>query len=295
MDSDMTKSASDPDIQLTGIVTNTPQRYVFPRLKRSRDEFNDAITKQLDELRDDMRQMISRSSHTNEQELKRVTAALKDIQESNLRIGKSMEYLTLQNEEFKKKIAQLENQSREGKKYIAVLEDKIEDLQMGSRKANFEIKNVPKKQNETKEDLIEMALCLSQTIDCKISKTDIKDIFRVRGKNNDKPSPIIVETGSTLIKTNFLRLGKSFNVRQINKLCCKHLGLKFQEDTPVFLGEHLTMKGSRLHFRARDLVKSMAYKFCWTAYGKVFVRKDENSTINRIRNEEQVHQLLLRK
>ncbi|CAK1598136.1 unnamed protein product [Parnassius mnemosyne] len=85
---------------------------------------------------------------------------------------------------------------------------------------------------------------------------------------------------------------KSFNIKHKCKLCAKHLGFKTQEDTPIFLSEHLTPKGARLHFLARDLAKSKNYKFCWTAYGKVYVRENENSPIIMIRNESQVHQLL---
>lgn len=167
-------------------------------------------------------------------------------------------------------------------------------MQMGSRRANFDIKNVPRKNNETKEDLIDMVMCLSHSIDCKITKSDIKDIYRVRGKNSEKTNtPIIIETSSTLLKTDILKMAKSFNIKHKIKLSVKHLGIKTHEDTPVFITEHLTIKGSRLHFLSRDLAKSKAYRFCWTAYGRVYVRKDEHSPIITIRSEEQVHHLLL--
>lgn len=164
---------------------------------------------------------------------------------------------------------------------------------MNSRKSSFEIKNVPKKSNENKDDLIEMVSTLSQSLDCNITKSDIKDIYRVRPKsNNNKSATIVVETGSTLVKNDILKAAKSFNIKHKNKLCAKHLGYKTHEDTPVFLSEHLTPKAARLHFLARELAKSKTYKFCWTAYGKVYVRENEHSPIILIRNENQVHQLL---
>lgn len=237
--------------------------------------------------------MIKSLFSAQEQELKNINPTLKEIQQSNHNIENSIAFLTEQNEEFKKKIKQLELQAKEDRKYITILEDKLEDLQKGYRKTNFEMKNVPKKNIETKEDLIDMVTCLSKFVGSSIGKSDIKDIYRVRGKREGiTNTPIVVETSSTLQKNDLLKMCKAYNVKHKDKLCAKHLGFHIFEDTPIFISEQLTAKGARLHFLARDLVKTKAYKFCWTAYGKVYVRKDENSPTITITNEAQVHQML---
>lgn len=207
-----------------------------------------------------------------------------------------MAHLTTQNEELKHKIDSLEDRSREDREYIVFLEDKLDDLQLLSRKTNFEIKGVPKKESETKQDLIEMVVSLSETVNFKINKTDIKDIYRIRGKKPEhKNTPIVVETSSVLLKTDFLKMAKTFNIRNKTKLCAKRLGMKSHADTPIFLSENLTPKASRLHYLARDLAKSKGYKFVWTSYGKIYVRKNEQSPIIMIKTEQQVHKLLLEK
>lgn len=288
------KSLSDNEINLLEHENKTPPYYVFQRVKRSWDDT--AIIDQLDAFKKEMREMMELFSGKQENEIQQITRTLKDIQQSNAKIENSISFVTAQNEELQKKINQLENQAKEDKKYTTLLENKLEEFQMGSRKSNFVIKNVPKKNSESKEDLIEMVMCLCQNIDCTIYKYDIKDIYRVRGKNTEiENSPIIVETGSTLLKGEIMKMGKAFNLKHKSKLCCKHLGFKTQEDTPIFLSEHLTPKGSRLHFLARDLAKSGAYKFCWTAYGKVYLKRDELSPTLNIKSEEQVHQLTLKK
>lgn len=152
----------------------------------------------------------------------------------------------------------------------------------------------PEKEAESKQDLLEMVVTLSENIDCKISKSDIKDIYRVRSKRPEqKNTPIIVATGSVLLKSDILKMAKSFNIRNKSKLCAKHLGLKSHADTPIFLSENLTQKASRLYYLARDLAKSKGYKFVWTSYGKIYVRKAEQSPIVLIKSEQQVHTLLL--
>ncbi|CAH2093521.1 unnamed protein product [Euphydryas editha] len=55
---------------------------------------------------------------------------------------------------------------------------------------------------------------------------------------------------------------------------------------------NLTAKGARLYFLARDLAKSQNYKFCWTSYGRIYVRKNENSPVIVIKNENHVNSLM---
>ncbi|KAJ8710517.1 hypothetical protein PYW08_009032 [Mythimna loreyi] len=292
----LNKSASDTDVNLAGSENITPTNYVFRRMKRSRVDMDESLTEQLNEFKEEMRKMMTLFTSNHGSEMMKITSTLKEIQQSNCNIENSIAFLTAQNEEYKQKIIQLENQAREDKKNIAILENKIEEMQIGSRKTNFVIKNVPKINNETKEDLIAMTLYLSQVIGCNLNRYDIKDIYRVRGRNKEQQrSPIVVETGSTLLKAEIMKTAKTFKIKQKTQLCCKHLGFKTQEDDPIFLSEHLTTKGSRLHFLARDLVKSGSYKYCWTSYGNVYVKKEEQAPTIIIKSEEQVHKLTLAK
>nr|XP_013189692.1 unnamed protein product [Amyelois transitella] len=239
-----------------------------------------------------MKHMISRLTENQEKEFKKNAATLREIQQTNHNIENTVSFLSAQNEELKKKLEKLQAERSEDKKLIAVLESKIEDMQRESRKCNLEIKNVPKKNNESKEDLIDMVLNLSKSIGSNMIKCDIKDIYRIRSKRDDvKNTPIIIETSSTIIKNDTLKLCKTFNTKHKTKLCAKHLGYRESENTPVFVSEHLTPKASRLYFLARDLAKSNTYRFCWTAYGKVYLRKDEQSPIFLIYSESQIQNL----
>lgn len=161
---------------------------------------------------------------------------MKGIQTTNKNIESSIAFLSAQNEEFQRKISALENQMKDQSKYKTILEDKIEEMQRESRKCNFEIKNVPKQINENKEDLINIVTSLSDTINCNIKESDICDVYRVLAKKDDiKNTPIIVETSSTLLRNQVIRLCKTFNTKHQNKLCAKHLGLRSSVDTPIFV------------------------------------------------------------
>lgn len=187
---------------------------------------------------------------------------------------------------------ELEDKSKKERDYIILLEEKIENLQMAARKSNLEIKNVPRRPGGTKEDLVQMVLSLSSTIGGTLSKADIKDVYRVQEKKKESSNTaIVVETASTLIKTDILKLWKAFNTTKAYKLSAKHLGHRVACDTPIFVSEQLTAKGVPLHFLARDLVKAGKYKFCWTAYGRVYINKTENFSTIPIKSEAQVQQL----
>ncbi|CAB3251297.1 unnamed protein product [Arctia plantaginis] len=292
MTSPINKSTSESAINIAGKDgEKSSNNYVFQRTKRQREEID--IAEQLDNFKKEMKEMMSAFLTKQINESQQLSETLKEIQQTNFNIESSVTFLMSQNQDLENKISQLESQGKEDKKYIALLEKKIEDMETGNRKTNFVIKNVPRASGESKQDLISMVMCLSQKIDCPVAKCDIKDIYRLRGKSNDNTStPIIVETGSTILKNDILKSSKTFNIKHKSKLCCKHLGLMTHTDTPIFLSEHLTNKGSRLYFLARDLAKSGSYKYCWTAYGKVYIRKEDHAPIITLTSEEQIHQLM---
>lgn len=261
--------------------------FVFARTKAiTTDDFN--------AFKDEIRNMIRSLFSDQKKETKNFATTLVEIKNSTSNVENAISLLSSQYQELNNKVLQLEAKCKEGNEQIHLLEDKIEALQITHRKSNFEIKNVPRKQSETKSDLVDMVLRLSSTIGCNLKREDVKDIYRVRAKKEQQNPSIVVETSSAMVKSDFLRLSKVFNIKTKGKLCAKHLGLHTSEDTPIFICEQLTSKGARLFYLARDLAKSAQYKFCWTAYGKVYVRKTETSQVVCIKSEAQVHQLLLK-
>lgn len=240
-----------------------------------------------------MKEFMTTLINDQRKELGVITKNLKEIHVTNTNIEQSVSLLITQNEEFRKKIELLESQAKKDREYISILEDKIEDLQRSTRKTCIEIKNVPRKNLENRDDLMNIVSCLSKTINVNIGSRDVKDIFRLKGRNEkDKNPPIIVELGSTILRTDLLKKTKEFNIKNKDKLRAQHLGFTVNEDTPIFISEQLTPKGARLFFLARDLAKSKQYKYCWTAFGRIFVRKDDLAKIICVQSESQVHLLM---
>ncbi|KAL0894351.1 hypothetical protein ABMA27_012977 [Loxostege sticticalis] len=228
-------------------------------------------------------------------EIKKINPTLLELKNTNANIDSTISFLASQNEDLKKRLEQMEAESRKDKEHIGVLEQRIEDLQREGRKANLEIKNVPKLTDETRQTLIGMVTKLSETVGYKLNEGHITDIYRVKGKKGaTADTPIVVETSSAIIKTELLTRCKAYNRRTKEKLCAKHLGLKKNEDTPIFVSEQLTAKAARLFFLARELVKNNTYKYCWTAYGRIYLRENDTSPVITVRAEAQISSLMLK-
>ncbi|CAH2216369.1 jg2369, partial [Pararge aegeria aegeria] len=202
----MNKSFSESNIaEDSPNKSDSTSSFVSLRNKRKREK--EDFSFEFSVFKEEMKSLIHSMVSTNSEEIKKITPTLADIQQSNRNIENSIAFLTSQNEEYKKKIELLEMQAQEDRKYITILEDKIEDIQKGMRKTSFEVKNVPRNDKETKEDLLDMVTCLSKNIDCEISRSDIRDIYRVRPrKEGQRNTPIIIETMSTITKNNFLKM-----------------------------------------------------------------------------------------
>ncbi|XP_028178724.1 structural maintenance of chromosomes protein 2-like [Ostrinia furnacalis] len=299
--STMNKSLSESNIsELTDEVITcatltdelSPTNFVSRRVKR---KATDNLDCELSNFKEEIRSMISIMLTAQEKQINKITPVLNDIKEANANIEKSMAFLASQNEELKKKLDAYELQSKKDKEYITILEDKVEDLQRENRKSNIQIKNVPKVANENEQELMNMVVKLSENVGHTITGADIKDIYRLKNKKVENNGPIVVELSSTILKKDFLKSVKTYNIRHKEKLCARHLGHTKNEYTPIYVSEQLTAKAARLHFVARDLIKSTDYKYCWTSHGRVYIRRSEDTPVILVRSEQQVQNLLLAK
>ncbi|CAF4841969.1 uncharacterized protein LOC125062012 [Pieris napi] len=289
------KSLSESAIDQIGMEMEqiTPPNYVALRNKRRRED--DTNVDRFDVFREEIKTLILTMFKSQESGSKKLESTLTEISKTNTNIQTTMSFLAEQNVELKKKLELLEIERKKDKEHISILEGQLEDLKRDRLKNNIEIKNAPKADKETKEDLIIMTLELAKSVNCQLSEKDINDIYRIRFKREgNASSPIIVELSTTLLKMKFLQACKTYNLKNKDKLRAKHLGLKSQgqENIPVYVAEQLTASRARLYFLARDLMRSKSYKFCWTSYGRVYVRKSENSPIITINNEAIVQKLL---
>ncbi|CAH2227272.1 uncharacterized protein LOC120633976 [Pararge aegeria] len=221
-----------------------------------------------------------------------IEKSLNEIQLSNQEIEKSLEFVSAQYEDMSIKITTLEKECSINRGNIRILEEKIEDLTRNSKNSYFEIRNVPRCDNESKTLLRDYLLNLTKALSVSINSTDIRDVYRLQANKNPNPT-IIVELANHYTKEEILRAARLYNQRNPNsKLNSFHITGKTEHTSrPAYIAEHLTSTAKRLYYLGRQLTKSNKYKFCWTNNGKVFMRKAEGSPLIQIKSEEQIKQL----
>lgn len=265
-----THSQSDPDLCLTYnpevITTKNTQK-----AKRRRDR--SAEQTDFDEFKNTILDV-----------LKTLQTTVSEIKEQNIKLQESVEFTAHKYDEIITKIKDIEDSRKEDKRYIRVLEDKIDRLEQQSRATSIEIRNLPKKNGENKQDLLNTLGDVCKVIKLPCQESDIKDIFRNNIKNST--STVIVEFNTVKQKENVLKYLKKFNKDNItNKLNSNHLKMQGPK-VPIYFSENLSSKIKRLFYLSREFAAKEKFKFCWTTHGKVFLRKDEGTPLCHIDSED---------
>lgn len=284
---DSPKCNSEPD--LSGCPnTDTPGNNVTLRTKRKRLQANKS--QEITELREEMKLLLTASTAQLQAQMNKLFPILSGIQQSNTNIEVSIKFLAEENSELKNRILQLESDLKSKSEQMVLLEERLEEISRLKNNKIIEIKNVPLDENTSQETLIGMVNTLSNNLKISLSNADVCNIYSVKAKMNKKS--VIVEFNSTITKDKILKTAKAHNLQnKTNKLTAGHLGLIRNSETPIYIVERLTPKASRLYFLARDLKNSKGYKYCWTSYGRVFVRLTDNAPVIPITNELQVQRL----
>ncbi|XP_028165490.1 uncharacterized protein LOC114356478 [Ostrinia furnacalis] len=175
--------------------------------------------------------------------------------------------------------------------YIQSLELKVENLERTQRQASIEIRNIPSQKKENKQDLVNLVQRLGDSINVRVDESQIRDVFRLKTKK-DTNQPIIVDFTTVVLKDKVLTSVKALNnTRREKKLNTGDLKIE-GEQRPVFVAESLTQTTRKIYFLAREFSKNHSYAFCWTAHGKVFLRKEEGAPCRRIDSEADLEKLL---
>lgn len=222
--------------------------------------------------------------------LTKVLTEITEIRKSHSEIQKSLEFYTNKCDEMQNRLLVLEAEKVTRETYICSLENRFEEVDRHARSTCLEIRGVPSKPTETKQDLCGFVEKLQSKIKVNGQDNTIKDIYRIKGKPNGE-RPIVVDFTTTLTKTSILQAVKKYNAANTtDRLSTSSLGMDCTK-SPVFVSEFLTPKARRHYFLARDVAKICEYDFCWTANGRVFLRKAVGTAPIVITSEQQLEDL----
>lgn len=259
---------------------------------------DNAITALANEMRDLFESLKSDQNSRLDALDKRITnfenrfdMKISAVQDSNKNVEKAVELFADQLAAIQNKMGSLESDRKELSTRIASLDEKCDILEHSLRKPCIEIRNVPKRPKERKEDLYNSLFGLIKSLNTSLELADVRDVYRIPVRTSKDCSTIIVELCNTLAKGKILHAAKRHNsVNRDNQINSSHLGIDGLRTT-IYLSEYLSYKNKKLHYLARELAKSEHYAYCWTSSGRVYLRKRDGDPYILVRSEEQLKEL----
>ncbi|XP_028161715.1 uncharacterized protein LOC114353800 [Ostrinia furnacalis] len=263
---------------------SAPGHHMITRHKRKHGEVDNS----------ELKELLCDMQRKQQAEFSSLKQDMDTIKQQNLDYQKSLEYLSDMYDSLLRRMDTVEKENLAYKTRIANLEGKVEQLERNLKASSIEIRNVPVCQTENKSSLRAHLLQLSDVINLNIQDKDIRDVFRIRKKNNS--GPIIAEFTTNSLKEMFIKSSIDYNKERPKeqKLNTSHLKIE-GKPMPIYITDNLTTKTRRLHFLSREFVKTHQYAGYWIAYGKVYLREKEGKPALRIDCEEDLAKLNLKK
>ncbi|XP_045451645.1 uncharacterized protein LOC123660633 [Melitaea cinxia] len=188
------------------------------------------------------------------------------------------------NDEVKNSLSNLNSENQNLRSQIFELEGKMDQLEQQARDCNVELQCVPENKND--ENILTIVQQMASIVACDLSDQNILSCHRVPkvDSSSQRTRSIVVRLASPKIRDDLLASVKRFNKKNPqNKLNTSHLGFAGQ-NSPVYVVEHLSLKNKRLHAATRLAAKEKKYEFVWIRNGRVFVRKNNESAAQWIKN-----------
>ena len=222
-------------------------------------------------------------------------AQIKALENSQHEITKSQNFLNQEFEKFKERLDSTEERAKsaeatviQSKADIQILRDdlqkqhdSINSLEQYGRRTMLEINNIPYKDDE---DLREIIAGIASAINMENFnyETDIDIVHRLQSKL--AIAPIIILFRNRTIRNEFYQKRTSLRNVTLKNL----VGLNYEEDTPIFINESLTVQNRILFKKVREACKLQKYKYYWTSNGVIMCKKSYESEAITIKNQNEV-------
>lgn len=251
----------------------------------SLNQFKAEFKNMMYEWQQDQRKQLTdlQSSMTN------IKLQIESLRSTTSEVEKSLEFLCGENEDMKKKLSSLELLASTQETRIKSLEGTVEEQSRQSVVNMLEMRNVPWTPKETKSELMKTTLHIIQLIAPHTSETDILETRRLPSKTEKKTILVCLASGS--LKSNIILASRKYNAQNKGNPLSTLVTAPNSPREPIYIDEHLTAKGKRLYYLARQLKKKGLFQFCWTAHGKVLLRDKEGGKTIHVTEEDQINDL----
>lgn len=174
-----------------------------------------------------------------------------------------------------KQLEELTNSNKEKDLKIKNLQEQLGNLEQYTRNHNIEICGIPHRPQEDCREIVGK-LAKELQVDLRIDEIDI--VHRTFTSNKSIPPPIVAKI-TTRSKRDLLTRKKKWIVTNRNVP-------QTEIGQTIYIQEHLTSANKMLLRLTKHRARESEYKYVWVKYGKILVRKNDNSPVIRINSEE---------
>lgn len=163
---------------------------------------------------------------------------------------------------------------------INSLKEAMNNLEQYSRRDCLEIKGIPEKESESVEETNDIVQSLGDKIGVTIQEYDISISHRLPSRRSSSlytgsPTPIIVKFTNRIVRDKFYRAR-----RLLKNITSENLG--YNTSNKIFINESLTQRNKDLFYKCLQVKKAKGLKFLWTNVGKIYMKKDDHSSVMHI-------------
>lgn len=215
------------------------------------------------------------------------------FQDNLTHLQKALDFLSNEYDDLKKqagkqqaeiKKLQLENASLKGQvgnlqKSVSDQQKWLNDLEQYGRRECLEFRGIP---HTSTEDTCDLVVNVASLIGVDITRSDISTSHRIGSKTNTSkfPPSIIAKFVCRDVRDEI------YHARgRLRNFTTKDLNLGRHAESNIYISESLTERNKALFKSSLKLRKELNYRFIWTKYGKIFLRKDEHSAPVAISSE----------
>ncbi|KAH6945216.1 hypothetical protein HPB50_007566 [Hyalomma asiaticum] len=237
------------------------------------------FTTAVHDLKGEMKALHS-SNMALKAELTSVRASMDFINESFEEFKSEIKALRSEVNEVKTRTHDLQQENQKLNKELKEVNKELVELKQYGRKNNIELKGLPASGNE---DLRKTIQAVAKSLQIEHASSEIDVVHRVPTRGNG-PANIVVKFVSRSTRDRFLQAAKK------NRLNASMIG--FEENTPVFINEHLCRENKILLGKAIQAKRENNWKFAWVSDGKILMRKAENTRVVQVTCEEDLAKIV---
>ncbi|XP_026315263.1 uncharacterized protein LOC113226749 [Hyposmocoma kahamanoa] len=212
-----------------------------------------------------------------QQELSSIKSEIQDFRTSMAFYNTAYEEMKATTESLQSECAKLKNDNNQLRSTVTDLSSRLNNIEQNLRENNLELHGVSEHRSENLLNLMEQC---AKVVGYKLVEKEIAHCTRVAKQNKDNKSPrtIIVKFNDIKSRDAFYSAVYRYNkTNPTDKLNTAHLGMA-GDKRPVYVSEHLSPSNKILHMAARKKAKEQNYQFVWVRNGRIYARKNPDSS-----------------